>query len=185
MPAAKPTTKKTPVPKRGRGQPPLLNADVAKVYFEAVAMGMSRNRAAGWAGVSEAAVKNWLARGEVAKQLPAGKRSAHDKNCVEFLQQHTRVDNEWIHRCETVLRLAMIVSEDPALWELIPIEDKRLAVETAKFKLTHRAASEYSTSAQLQVTGADGGPLDVNVANGQDVFRILLEAEARERADEA
>jgi transposase len=173
------TTTKT---KHAGGRRPLLGPEVEREYFTARGMGLSLRRAAGWAGVAENTIKNWLARGEAAGKMAAGKRSVHDQNCLAFLRRHEKVDQEWMVRCETVLNLAMGVGTGAASWHAASFEEKRLAVETAKFKLTHQAAGEYSTRTTTELTGADGGAVDVELSGGLDVWHILKDAKAFEEA---
>jgi hypothetical protein len=173
-----PQTTKTP----RTGRKPLLSPDVEAEYFNARSMGLSLRRAAGWAGVAENTIKNWLTKGEAASKVPAGKRTAHDQNCLNFLRRHEKVDHEWLMRCETVLNLALKVGSGAKAWDEATIEERRLAVETAKFKATHQAPGEYSTRTQL--TGGDGGAIDVELSGGLDVWQILKDAEAFEEASE-
>ena len=64
-------------------------------------------------------------------------------------------------------------------------EDKSLAFRAAQFHLTHRDPENYSTQTRTELTGRDSGPVDLALANGEDVFKILLDAKAYEDAQDA
>ena len=168
-------TTKAPA-KHAGGRKPLLSPEVHREYFTARGMGLSVTRAAGWAGVSESVIRNWLIRGEAAAKVAAGKRSAHDQLCVEFLREHTKVDHEEIMRCETILNLSMGLGTGADAWQAASDAEKDRAVSTAKFKLTHRYPGEYSTRAGLELTGPDGGPIDLAL-DAEAVFAKMLKAQ--------
>ena len=179
----------TPKPKRVRntsgvkgrpGQPSILGEKVQAEFLANRALGISLERSANLAGVSYSAVKNWRSVGEEAMSIPAGKRSTYQQKCVTFLTALRRVDDEWVKRCEIVLNLAMSPAAGDK-WKTASAEEKRLAVQAATFKLTHQANHEYST--RQEITGAEGGPLDV-MASGSDVYEKLLAIRSAEGGEE-
>jgi hypothetical protein len=105
-----------------------------------------------------------------------------DQKCVEFLRALERVDNEWIMRCEMVLNFSMTPGQNAQAWKSASNEDRRLAAETAKWKLSHQAPSEYSTQTRTELTNApayDGGD-----PTGMDVFKVMLEVQAYDEAQD-
>jgi hypothetical protein len=175
-------------PKRnpnGAGRKTLLTPEVQREFFVARAMGLSLERSAHWAGVSDTSIRNWRTEGQDASSIPASKRTPMEQKCVEFLRALERVDNEWIMRCEMVLNFSMTPGQNAQAWKNASNEDRRLANDTAKWKLSHQAPGEYSTQTRTELTGKDSGPVDLALANGEDVFKILLDAKAYEDAQDA
>lgn len=165
------------------GRKTLLTPEVQGEFFEARRMGLSFPRCAEWAGVSKTAVRNWRIKGEQASSVPANKRTTEQQKYVEFVRSLERVDNEWIVRCETVLNLSMTPGQNSQAWRNASIEERRLATETAKWKLSHQAPSEYSTQVRTEITGAEGGPVEID-PTGMDVWKMLVDAKAYEDAQE-
>ena len=148
-------------------------------------MGLSLELSAHWAGVSDTSIRNWRTQGQVASSIAACKRTLQDKKCLEFLRALEKVDAEWLMRCEMVLGLSMTPGQSSQAWRNSSMEERRLATDTAKWKLSHQAPRDYSTQTRTEFTGRDRGPVDVSIANGEDVFKILLEAQAIEDAQDA
>ena len=136
-------------------------------------------RSAKLAGVVVNTIKNWRVRGEAALSMPASKRDAFDVKCLEFLVALDKIDNEWIRRCEVILSLTMTPGKSEAAWKAATQAERNEAAATAKWKLSHQAPDEYSTQSRTEISGADGGPLEID-STGMDVFNILLKAKAYE-----
>jgi hypothetical protein len=146
-------------------------------------MGLSFSRCAEWAGVSKTAVRNWRIKGEEASLVPVNKRTADQQKYVEFVRSLERVDNEWIVRCEVVLNLTMSPGESRQAWEAATPEERREAATTARWKLSHQAPNEYSTQNRTELTGANGGPIDLDSdAMGMEILTALREVKAYEDA---
>ena len=177
------TTKKTTTTKHAGGRPPSLTPAVQELILTNRRLGISWERSCRLAGVTWVGVKNWIARGEAARSKSPNDRDAFDNKCLEFLAAKERAEDEWIRRCETVLQMSMRPGSSNDLWDQATDADKDRAVSTAKFKLTHQAPDEYSTKTTSELTGKDGAPLSMAVTNGDDVFKVLLEAVAIEDAE--
>ena len=119
-----------------------------------------------------------------AREKIPSKRDAFDNKCLQFLSAYEMAGDEWVRRCEVVLAFAMGPGSGMARWSVASDADKDRAERTAKFKLTHQASDEYSTKTNTELTGKDCGPVDVSIANGEDVFKVLLEAIAIDEASE-
>ena len=102
---------------------------------------------------------------------PASKRSAFDQRCVEFLTAHDKRATEWIVRSETVVNLAQSPGNSTAAWDRATPEQQRLAFDASKFKLTHLAPDEYSTKTKSELSGPDGGPLQISAKEAWDLFQ--------------
>jgi hypothetical protein len=163
-------TKRNP---QGAGAPSVLSKELQDEFLNNRSLGLSFERSAKLCGISVTSVKNWRAIGEAAFSKPVGKRSAHEQKCVTFVTALSRVDDEWLRRCEVVLNFAMTPGQNATTWANASIEERRLAVETARWKAQHQAPGDYST--RTEITGAEGGPVDVDVT-GMDVFDIMLKA---------
>jgi hypothetical protein len=111
-------------------------------------------------------------------KIPAGKRSAHQQKCVNFVTALTRIDDEWLKRCEIVLNLAMSPGQTENRWKDASPEEKRIATDAAKFKLTHQASHEYST--RQEISGPEGSSL-MAIASGEDVYEMLVKIRDAER----
>ena len=171
------------VPHAG-GRPTSLTKEIQDRIVANRVLGISWDRCARLAGVAPGSVKNWRARGEAALAKNPSTRNALDNKCIEFLTAIDVAEDEWVRRCETVLAFSMDPGSSAEKWNAAPIEKQRLAVETSKFKLTHQLSDEYSTKTSTELTGANGGPLDLTISNGEDVFQVLMEARAIEQASD-
>ena len=160
--------------KSNAGRKPLLTKEVEDEYFKALRLGLSQERSAKWAGVAVNTIKNWLKRGEAACSIAASKRTPFEQKCLEFLRAHDQVESEWLFRSEMVFNLAQAPGENNRSWAEASIEERRLAFEAAKFKATHQAPDEYSTKTRTELTGKDGGPVEVDV-DGGDIIAMLRE----------
>ena len=166
------------------GRTPSLTKEVQEQIFANRRLGISWDRSARLAGVSISTVKNWRGRGESALEKTPSKRNAFDNKCIEFVTQSHIVEDEWLRRCETVLAFALEAGSGKERWVKASDADRALAASTARFKLTHQASDEYSTKTTNELTGKDGGSIDLTLSSGEDVFKVLLEAQAVEDADE-
>jgi hypothetical protein len=171
-------------PPSNAGRPPALTIEVQRSIIANRELGIAWERCARLAGVSFASVKNWRAQGESAREKDPNKRTAFDVKCLDFLAACEKSEDEWIRRCETVLAFSMDPGSSKEKWDNASDADKDRAATTVKFKLTHQLPDEYSTKTSTELTGANGGPVDLTIANGEDVFKVLLEAVAVEEASE-
>jgi len=167
----------------GGGRTPSLTPAVQEAIFANRRLGISWERSARLAGVEVTSVKNWKARAVSALEKTPTKRNAFDNKCISFLTESKIVEDEWVRRCETVLAFALESGSGKERWNNASDADRALATSTAKFKLTHQASDEYSTKSATEVSGPNGGSIDISLS-GEDVFKVLLEAKAVEEASE-
>ena len=102
-----------------------------------------------------------------------------DQRCCQFVTALDKIDQEWIRRCELVLKLTMAPGDNEAAWKVATQAERNEAAATAKWKLSHQAPSEYSAQVRTEITGADRGPLEID-STGMDVFNILLKVKKYE-----
>ena len=98
---------------------------------------------------------------------------------MEFVNRLDKVDQEWLRRCETVMALAMTPGQSLEAWRNASDTDRDRAVKTAMWKASHQAPEDYSTQTRTELTGAEGGPVEVSVS-AADVFQALKDAKAAE-----
>ena len=182
-PPAKIDGRRKKVPHAG-GRPNSLTLEVQEQIFTNRRLGISWERSAKLAGVDVVTLKNWRDRARAALEKTPTQRNAFDVKCIAFLSAYEVVDSEWVRRCETVLAFALEAGSGKERWNKASDSDKALATSTARFKLTHQASDEYSTKTSTELTGKDGGPVDLTISNGEDVFKVLLEAAAVEEASD-
>lgn len=175
---------KSPKNPRGAGRTPSLTKEIQELFLANLRLGIDWESCARLAGVAPNTVKNWKARAEQAREKIPSKRDAFDNKCLEFLAQYEASEDEWVRRCETVLALSMEPGSSKIKWDEASDADKDRSLTTSKFKLTHQRPDKYSTKSATELTGKDGGPVDISLANGEDVFKVLLEAKAVEEASE-
>lgn len=169
---------------QGAGRPSILSDEVQAEFFNNRSMGLSFDRAAKLAGVSSTSVKNWRATGETALAKPISKRTPHEQKCVTFVTALEKIDSEWLRRCEIVLNFSLSPGQNKKTWEDATQAERSEATATAKWKLSHQAPEEYSTQTRTELTGADGGPVEID-PTGMDVFNILLKVKKYEETDDA
>jgi hypothetical protein len=58
-------------------------------------------------------------------------------------------------------------------------EQQRVIADAAKFQLTHRGGPDYAPHGKLELTGAEGGPIDVRTTGIEawEKLQIIKEAE--------
>jgi hypothetical protein len=59
----------------------------------------------------------------------------------------------------------------------VSVEERRLAEKAAEFHLTHRDPKNYSTQTRTEVTGADGGPVELSAEKAYERFLSLFGAD--------
>lgn len=177
---------RTPTPAKPRGKTgpkPLLNEAILEQLLEARRRGLPLVKAAKWAGISYPTLYNWTVRGRSALERPASKWDPFDKKCVEMVRLLDKVEAEWIMRCEQVLALAMETGAGRDAWSNATPDEKDRALKTAMWKLSHQAPEDYSTQQRTELTGADGGPVDVALSL-EDVWEIMADARKAEKEED-
>ena len=158
MTPAKPTKPKTT---KVRGRPTLLNADVEREIVANRQLGLSLKRSCELAGILFDTFANWMEVGKSALGRNAGKRTPHEQKCADLFLRIKKTDSEWLRRCETINTMAMSPGQSEAKWNAASDDDRRLAAQTARWKLAHQAPDEYSEMVRSEVSGPDGGPVEI------------------------
>ena len=154
----------------------MLTKERETALLNAIKTGAPLDTCAAFAGVTREALRQWRRRGEKALELPAGRRSPTERRYAAFVGELDRALSEASMRAQTTVRQLMVVPDGA------DAASRRVALEAAKFHLTHRDARNYSTQVRAELTGADGGPLDIDVST--DAALELLIPFLRERGIE-
>jgi hypothetical protein len=157
-----------------------LDAQRQADLITAVRLGNPFKTAALFAGIDETTLVKWRAKGKAALQLPSGKRNPTDRKFADFVVGFDKALAEANVRAQQTIHALMTMN----LQNATP-EQQRVALSAAQFHLTHRDPKNYSTQVRTEITGADSGPVDLALTNGEDVFKILLDAKAYEDAQDA
>ena len=136
----------------------MLTAEREKALLDAVRTGAPLTTCAAFAGITREALRKWRRRGERAMELAPGRRSPTERRYADFVGELDRALSEAAMRAQATVRQLMVLPPDA------DAATKRVALEASKFHLTHRNAADYSTQVRAEVTGADGGPLDVDIS---------------------
>lgn len=158
MTPAKPTK---PTTTKVRGRPTLLNADVEREIVANRQLGLSLKRSCELAGVVYDTFSGWMEHGKSALGKSAAKRTRHEQNQLDFYLRIKKIDSEWLRRCEIVNELALSPGQSQVKWHEASDDDRRLAAQTARWKLAHQAPDEYSAMVRSEVSGPDGGPVEI------------------------
>lgn len=162
------TTQKAPRQTKARsGGRPSLVESVRDKIITAVRIGVSLDAACGYSGVSPRTLERWR---RIARECETKKESQltkHENDCVTFCRALDIALDEFEVRAQTTV--GMIASQPDLL--SMPIEEKRLALQAAQWWLSHRKTAKYNTQQRVEVTGANGGPVEIE--GGENILQIM------------
>ena len=154
-----PAKKAAEIAKQRTGRPigaTKLDAARSQELLNAIRLGSPLQLACDFAGISRETLRKWRLRGEKALLVPPGDRSPTERNFVAFVGALGKaVAQAGVQAQRTVHSL---MSQE--LKEKTP-EQQRIALTAATFFLTHRLSDYYTTKTSTELTGKNGGPLDV------------------------
>lgn len=167
--------------RRGRGQPSKIDRVVAFIEVDGarvpvtaaerivqlLAGGNYMETAAAAAGVSKESIYEWLRVGATAaaKQHQGLQLTAHDRRCLHFSDAVTTAQAQ-----AEVDGLARIT----ALAESTDAAVASVALRAEQWRMERRFAKRWGQRGSLELTGADGGPIGVDLGSSA---RELLTAE--------
>ncbi len=154
----------------------MLTEERAKALLDAVKTGAPLDTCAAFAGITREALRKYRRRGEKALEIAAGRRSPTERRMASFVGELDRALSEAAIRAQATVRQLMVLPDGA------DAATKRVALEASKFHLTHRDPRNYSTQIRAEVTGADGGAVEVDVST--DAAIDLLIPFLRERGIE-
>jgi hypothetical protein len=158
------------------GRPSALTLEKQEALLQAIRSGASDKRAAFYAGIHVDTVRQWRRKGEAALAKPARERGATERKYGEFVTQLERALNETSVLMAQVLtanaRLGVQHRRQDGSMHEPNIDDRRLAVDVAKFWTTHRERDTYHTRHEV-VTDTEQVPEGFDVL---ERFRVLAKA---------
>lgn len=153
--------REVPNPDDPTGTPLKVHVTAAERVIEALERGNYLETAAAMAGVHKDTVYEWLKVGAKAWStgLPLSRMRAHDRRCAEF--------SDGVAQAQ-----AMAEGNDvDRLHALANGEDASVAARVLMWRLERRFAKRWGQKGSLEVTGADGGALTIDLA---DTARSLI-----------
>ena len=159
--AKKPRPKKAPAKKattepRKVGHPSVFDAQRSDILLNAIRIGTPYQLACDFAGIHRDTLRKWRRRGEQALLIPSGRRGPTDRKFAEFVGALDKALAESGVRAQQTIHTLMTLD----VKNTTP-EQQRVAMSAAQFHLTHRLADYYTTKTSTELTGKDGGPIDV------------------------
>lgn len=174
-----------------RGRPVLLDDQVEKTILDAVRAGTPYRYAVAAAGISERTFQRWMARGHEA-QLAEDEGQPSDPDDQVFVDFYRRVEQA---RAQAAVRQVALVARaatggvvieettrkyrDPETGGVV--EEKTVRRSPPDWRagafLLERTTLEFAKNQQIALTGADGGPLQVETALNVEVFASRIRGE--------
>ncbi len=157
------------------GRPTALNDEVARTLLNALRLGNPFVTACQFAGIDDSTLRRWRQKGDEALRLSPGKRSPSQRKYAEF---RTAIDKAIVEANVRAQQTIHTVMTQPL--QNATSEEKRIIVDAAKFYLTHRDPSHYSTQQRTELTGKDGEAVEISAA---EVWNVLQKARAVDADD--
>lgn len=138
--------------------------EIRASILEAVASGMGIVTAAGYAGVTDRVVKQWIARGRLAMEVAETTDTPIPAEDQPFVQFALDVEQS---RAKAIARNILQVQRHAATdWR------------AAAWWLERMHPDEFGRSDKLAVTGAGGGPLQAELTIGQTDRQVAIDVAA-------
>ncbi len=137
-----------PSKKRGRGRPTTLTPETSEIIVQAVRLGAPLEMAAKYAGVGERSLFRWV---------EDGKASEDDENI--YRQLWHQIEQATAENClRSLQRLQQAAEgEKDGLGEWIRKPEWKVDMEL----LARKYPKDFGLKRQVELTGADGGPVEV------------------------
>jgi hypothetical protein len=165
------------------GRPTKLTEEIKSTLIAVIRIGVPLKTALGYVGLTDDVIYYWRNQAEAAKKLV--RPTKDQKAAIDFFGEVDMALHEAsVEAQRTVYEIATTPLErtfervDEKTGEVItytlptPTEEKRLALQAATFHLTHRNSKDYSTRVTTEVTGEDGGPVNIS---GKMAIQLLRE----------
>jgi transposase-like protein len=173
-----PPAKKPRAKRPGEGRPIgsfKLTEELKKNLIGAIRVGTPLKTALGYVGLSDEMIYVWRNRAEQAKKVKNPSKEL--QALISFFGEVDKALNEANVRAQASVHTLFT---RPITEETSP-EQQRVILQAAQFHLTHRLSKDYSTRVTTEVTGEDGGPVQVSGRMAIDLLRDLV---ANDVADE-
>lgn len=162
------------------GRPSKLTQQMIDRIGASLRTGHYVETAAAMAGISKVTLYAWLKHGARMADTPASKLKAHDRLCISFLQvveaaQADAEDRDLLRHAAVArggLERTITTEKTNAQGEVI---EKTVKVETMppdaraiEWRLERRHPARWGRRSSIEVTGPDGGPLELTTEERAD-----------------
>ncbi len=156
------------------GRPTIFDATRSEALLNAIRLGAPIAVSCDFAGISRATLALWRNRGEKARAADQGKLSPIDRKFVVFIDALDKAVAQAAIQAQRTIHTLMSQEVKNAT-----PEQQRIAMSAAQFFLTHRLSRHYNTSTRTELTGRDGGPLEVALTSEQawEIVRSIQSGE--------
>lgn len=158
---AKPSLKSmklTTDPPRRPGRPTIFDDERADALLNAIRLGTPLQVACDFAGIHRDTLRLWRGRGREALRVEKGKRSPIQRKFAEFIVSLDKAVAQAGIQAQRTIHTLMTQDVRAAT-----PEQQRIAMSAAQFFLTHRLPEYYNTKVSAELTGKDGGPIEMTL----------------------
>jgi hypothetical protein len=153
---AKKAAAKPGAPVNKGGRPAVIDDERGEALLNALRLGTPLHVACQFAGVSDETLRLVRIRGNKALAVPPGERNPSERKYAKFIGD---LDKAVVQAGVSAQRtIHSLMSQD--VRSATP-EQQRIAMSAAQFFLTHRLPDYYNTKISAELTGKNGGPLEV------------------------
>lgn len=145
-----------------------MTPELRRTLIGAISIGTPLKTALQFVGLSDEVIYTWRNRAEAAKKVAHPTKETQD--IVEFFGEIDRALAEATIRAQR--GIAYLFSQDMS--SLTP-EQQRIALQAAQFHLTHRNSADYNTKVTTEITGPEGGPVQVSGRVALEMLRELAD----------
>jgi hypothetical protein len=138
------------------GRPTKFDAERSDVILDAIRVGSPLGTACKFAGIHRDTLRQWRLSGERASLVRPGKRTPTEQKFAHFSDLLDRALAQAAVQAQRTIHTLMTQDLDGAT-----PEQQRIAMSAAQFYLTHRLSEHYNTRTSTEMTGKNGGPLEV------------------------
>jgi hypothetical protein len=143
-------------PKNKGGRPAVIDDERGVALLNALRLGTPLHVACKFAGISDETLRLVRIRGNKALAVAPGYRNTSQKKYAKFIGDLDKAVVQAGVQAQGTIHALM--TQD--IRRATP-EQQRLAMSAAQFYLTHRLPDYYNTKTNMEMTGKDGGPLEV------------------------
>lgn len=172
-------TKKKPAPKKSAtpkepatmGRPMKLTPELQKSLIKVIKSGAPLKTALGYVGVTDETIYTWRNKAEAGKKVKWPSKEL--KAFIDFFVELDKAVHEANVKAQDYVTYLFTQPVDD-----LSDEQRSLAFRAATFQLTHRDGKNYSPRVQTEVTGEDGGPVQVSGRMAIELLRDLVANDA-------
>lgn len=170
----------------GNGRPTSLTQARQEAIYQTIAMGTEYRDAALLHGVSSETLHRWLRTATRALPKQRSACSAFERRCMDFRAAVTTAEAEYRKNAEARIDIAATVGRTRTIVREV-VNDKGTTRTTtteqlapdwraAAWRLERRFPDRYGERSAVEITGAEGGPVEVTLAEVMDKVHRIREA---------